>query len=512
MNKKNLKKLLSNSGIKNFFWPTDRTFVERVNHNLLHGFSFLSSKSDELHATLPIIQKWVIPEALKIIEAIKLKEISKKRDLFISIKDYPLFKKLIDKKLPDYRNNFLLYLNKEPKDMNVPFLIKRVIRTSQKNSLGQLINIKTKNDYSLEPNELTLTNAQRKKIPLVYTNIKRFLRFDYSNQKVNPKLVKQLLDLIISNIIRELNTKSKKIEKSIILYLKRLIEESINITLNNVKNIEKEKNCNNLWVGSSGANYFVKLICHTLRRKDYRIFAHSHGSGYSMVNLLHTFHVVELNTCDEFYTERNINIDVLNDEINPGYLSSMKKPVIKGVNKEKIEINKIKYKKKIKKVMYIATAYKSERLRFVPVESDATYIDHQLRLLSFLKKKNLEIFYKPHPEGSLKFDKELSDFMNITLLEGLFEKLKIDVDAYVIDWCCTSLLATLLRKNKPIYFLNFSYPKLRNNSEKLLRKRMYFVESKLDLKNRIITNWDNFSDLLNIQQHEFSDEFLNTFF
>ena len=47
--------------------------------------------------------------------------------------------------------------------MNVPFLIKRVIRTSQKNSLGQLINIKTKNDYSLEPNELTLTNAQRKK-------------------------------------------------------------------------------------------------------------------------------------------------------------------------------------------------------------------------------------------------------------------------------------------------------------------------------------------------------------
>ena len=73
-------------------------------------------------------------------------------------------------------------------------------------------------------------------------------------------------------------------------------------------------------------------------------------------------------------------------------------------------------------------------------------------------------------------------------------------------------ISNTLRKNKLIYFLNFSYPKLRNNSEKLLRKRMYFVESKLDLKNRIITNWDNFSDLLNIQQHEFSDEFLNTFF
>ena len=122
--------------------------------------------------------------------------------------------------------------------------------------------------------------------------------------------------------------------------------------MNNVKNIEKEKNCNNFWVGSSGANYFVKLICHTLRRKDYRIFAHSHGSGYSMVNLLHTFHVVELNTCDEFYTERNINIDVLNDEINPGYFNSMKKPVIKGVNNEKIEINKIKYIKNKKSYVH----------------------------------------------------------------------------------------------------------------------------------------------------------------
>ena len=219
-----------------------------------------------------------------------------------------------------------------------------------------------------------------------------------------------------------------------------------------------------------------------------------------------------LNSCDEFYTERTINTDILSKEINPDYLNAMKKPVIKGVNNNQFEIKKIVYIKKIKKIMYIATAYKSERLRFVPVESDTTYIDHQLRLLSFLKRNNLEIFYKPHPEGSLKFDKELSEFMNIKLLNGLFEKIKIDVDAYVIDWCCTSLLVPLLRKNKPIYFLNFSYPKLRNNAEKLLRKRMYFVESKLDSKNRIITNWDNFSDLLKIQQHEFSDEFENNFF
>ena len=36
--------------------------------------------------------------------------------------------------------------------------------------------------------------------------------------------------------------------------------------------------------------------------------------------------------------------------------------------------------------MYISTAYKSDRLRFVPIDSDTTYIDFQLRLFSFEKK------------------------------------------------------------------------------------------------------------------------------
>ena len=72
--------------------------------------------------------------------------------------------------------------------------------------------------------------------------------------------------------------------------------------------------------------------------------------------------------------------------------------------------------------------------------------------------------------------------MNIKTLNGIFENIKIDVDAYVIDYFCTSLLVPMLRKNKPIYFINFSLPKLRLNAEKLLKKRTYFIDSKLNLK------------------------------
>ena len=75
--------------------------------------------------------------------------------------------------------------------------------------------------------------------------------------------------------------------------------------------------------------------------------------------------------------------------------------------------------------------------------------------------------------------------MNIKTLNGIFENIKIDVDAYVIDYFCTSLLVPMLRKNKPIYFINFSLPKLNmvKCRKKMLKKRTYFIDSKLNLKN-----------------------------
>ena len=88
-----------------------------------------------------------------------------------------------------------------------------------------------------------------------------------------------------------------------------------------------------MWVGSSGASYFIKLICHTLRRNNKKIIGHSHGSGYSIVHLLHTFHAVDLSTCDEFCTGKKENLDDLQSEINENYLYGMNKPKIKSVRK-----------------------------------------------------------------------------------------------------------------------------------------------------------------------------------
>ena len=515
MNKGFLLNSLTRNGIKNFIWPIKRNFIEKVNHKVMTDFTKLSSESEELHSTLPIIQKWLIPEILKIIEAIKLKPYVMKKNLFISIDDYTILKKILDNKLSDYLPNFVSNFSNVPENMKIPFFIKMFIRTLENNNINQLINLERNNDYFLEPNSLTLENAAIQKKILIYNNVQKIINQNSNisdNIKLNPKSLNNLSDVIITNICNELKLTSETIDYQIIKYIKSLTSKLIKVTIKNVRAVEHEKIKGDIWVGSSGANYFVKLICHTLRRNNKKIIGHSHGSGYSMVHLHHTFHAVDLNTCDEFCTEKKENLDDLRSEINENYLYGMNKPKIKSVRKSNSQFKTFFYTKKINRIMYIATAYKSDKLRFVPIDSDTTYIDFQLRLFSFLKKNAIEVVFKPHPEGALKFHEEIGNFMNIKTLNGIFENIKIDVDAYVIDYFCTSLLVPMLRKNKPIYFINFSLPKLRLNVEKMLRKRSYFIDSKLNSKNRIMVDWDNFSKKLKIKEHQFSDEFEKTFY
>ena len=353
MNKEILRNSLSKNGIKNFIWPIKRDFVEKVNHRVMTDFTKLSSESEELHATLPIIQKWLIPEILKIIEAIKLKPYVIKRNLFLSIEHYTILKKILDNKLSDYLPNFLSKFSSIPENMKIPFFFKMFIRTVQNNNINQLINLGRNNDFFLEPNSLTLENAAIQKKLLIYTNVQKIISQKYhikDNTKLNPKSLNKLFDIIITNVCNELELSSETIDYQIIKYIKNLTSELIKVTIKNVQAVEHEKIKGDIWVGSSGASYFIKLICHTLRRNNRKIIGHSHGSGYSIVHLCHTFHAVDLSTCDEFCTEKKENLDDLRSEINENYLYGMNKPIIKSVRKSNKQFKTYFCTKKINRI------------------------------------------------------------------------------------------------------------------------------------------------------------------
>ena len=292
MNKGFLLNSLTRNGIKNFIWPIKRNFIEKVNHKVMTDFTKLSSESEELHSTLPIIQKWLIPEILKIIEAIKLKPYVMKKNLFISIDNYTILKKILDNKLSDYLPNFLSKFSTVPENMKIPFFIKMLIRTVENNNINQLINLERSNDYFLEPNSLTLENARIKKKLLIYNNVQKILNRN-SNVKdhinLNQKSLNKLSDVIITNICDELGLSSETIDYQIIKYIKNLTSELIKVTIKNVQTVEQEKLEGICGLVQVGASYFIKLICHTLRRNNKKIIGHSHGSGYSIVHFMSYF-------------------------------------------------------------------------------------------------------------------------------------------------------------------------------------------------------------------------------
>ena len=82
-----------------------------------------------------------------------------------------------------------------------------------------------------------------------------------NNTKLNLKSLNKLFDIIITNICNELKLSSEIIDYQIIQYIKNLTSEFIKVTIKNVRAVEHKKIKGGTWVGSSGASYFIKLIC-----------------------------------------------------------------------------------------------------------------------------------------------------------------------------------------------------------------------------------------------------------
>ena len=66
--------------------------------------------------------------------------------------------------------------------------------------------------------------------------------------------------------------------------------------------------------------------------------------------------------------------------------------------------------------MYVGTVFHGEGARLRPIFHDMTYFDWQIKLLSHLKKLNMEVIYKPHPEGASKVPDDLQGHLALNLL------------------------------------------------------------------------------------------------
>jgi hypothetical protein len=166
----------------------------------------------------------------------------------------------------------------------------------------------------------------------------------------------------------------------------------------------------------------------------------------------------------------------------------------------------------IKKIMYVGTAFHGEGARLRPIFHDLTYIDWQIKLLSHLKKINIDVIYKPHPEGATRAPKDFAEKFGFRTIEKKFEDINETFDAYLIDFLFSSTTPSILKSDKPVFFINLGFPEIIPNALELVRKRCYYLDAEYSTDSRLSIDFDKFNESIKKKEHIFDTSFSDLYF
>ena len=207
------------------------------------------------------------------------------------------------------------------------------------------------------------------------------------------------------------------------------------------------------------------ILIERLRRKGIKIVTHDHGSGNSHHDQI-PVHWVEFMHTDQFITFNKINEINRNNQFNKKLIFGQNIPKIQSLD-SLLEIETKTFKKRviqksnrIKKIMYVGTAYHGETTRLRPIFHDVTYFDWQIKLLSYLKNHGVNGFYKPHPEGATRPRSDFAESFGFKTLNQRLEEISENFDAYIIDFIFSSTTPLILKSDKPVFFINLGFPEL----------------------------------------------------
>ena len=175
---------------------------------------------------------------------------------------------------------------------------------------------------------------------------------------------------ILNSIEKSFNENSCKLPKTGKDFLITWIEHAnnfVNYYLNQ-ENFKYENITNEVWFWFGGNTIWHVILIERLRRKGIKIVTHDHGSGNSHHDQI-PVHWVEFMHTDQFITFNKINEINRNNQFNKKLIFGQNIPKnskfrfsVRNRNK-KIKKRVIQKSNRIKKIMYVGTAYHGETTR-----------------------------------------------------------------------------------------------------------------------------------------------------
>lgn len=513
-------------GVIDFYWPLDNKksaeVMELITSELIPYVTDNEQKHSELVA-VRILFKWFICEILRIFEATVLAEECKKDGI------RPLIPKHYKKLDALYNSNsfeceFFLNQSSGPSyGRNIPRTLKRL----GKEFLWNGFQIGLFRKYGSNQNDILAINPSSlaKKHAKGTNKLLRYSAFDewfgsmpksFINKEANQMLGLQNVLRIVEDSFSEAGY---QISSEVSKYISTWINHANNFVSYHLdqEDLFIEKIESEVWFGCGGNTIWHVILIERLRRKGIKVVTHDHGSGNSHHEQT-PVHWVEFMHTDHFVTFNRVNEMTKNSQFRRELIFGQKPPLIQsldgalGIKSSHIASKVVKTSQKIKKIMYVGTAFHGEGARLRPIFHDMTYFDWQIKLLSHLKKLNMDVIYKPHPEGATKVPSGFAESFGFQSTTKRFEEINDNIDAYIVDFLFSSTTPIVLKTNKPVFFINLGFPELSPEALDLVIKRCYYLKAHYSTDSRLSIDFNIFDRFINNEEHVFDTSFPDVYF
>lgn len=508
-------------GIKDFYWPLQTQKSEKVISYLSKNLiSFINkNKSDHIEAeALKIFFKWFAVEVVKLLDASIVSQNSRKHRVKLIIpKHYKYLSSIV-------ANNSLkcnLFSNKFIDDKRLNVFLKKFLKSilwNYKIHKLYFFLFGRKKIKSFEFSRLIEAHAKKRNIFLNPIHFSEIFQFE-NLQSERHELIK--IDEILDIVKKSYKTVNCKLEKNVRNYLTDWIHEAVNflkiIKHNEKKILKKFHNDEEVWFGCGGATIYSAALTSLLRKNGIKIITHDHGSG----NAHHgqrQVHWTEFMHSDLFIQFNHHVAQIRKNSLKKEFLMGNSVPKLKCLfqkNSKKIKqnlISNIKTNSKFRSAMYVSTAFHAEGQRLRPIIHDMTYFDWQIRLFENMRKHNLDIYYKEHPESPTKIPTNFFKKHSLIKINTKFEDINFEPDIFIIDFIFSSTTPSIFRSKKPIIFIDLGFPVITKEALSMIKKRCFYLKTNYEANSRITANWKTFDSFFETKEHFIDMSFTNKYF
>ena len=515
----------TDSGIDSFFWPLDnRKTTELMDSLTAVLIPFITSNQNQFTELVAcrLLFKWLIIEILRLYEATVISsECVKQRVTPIIPEHYKKLRALYNAE--QIESDFFKNLHSGPSyGRKIPRVLKRLAKEVLWNGFDHRLLRKfgsnAEDVLAFAPSALAIKHARGKKRLLRYSGFDEWFRPITESPASVSLSTAACLDKIVNIVEEKFRDFGYSLSREASAYLSNWLCQADQFVSYHLQDVDArlDRIGSEVWFGCGGSTVWHTIFIEKLRRRGIKVVTHDHGSGNSHHEQT-PVHWVEFMHTDQFVTFNRVNEENRNSQFRQELIFGQNVPKILSIdrllgNVESEEPPTALRAGRIKKVMYVGTAFHGEGARLRPIFHDMTYFDWQIKLLAHLKSLNLDVIYKPHPEGATIVPGGFAESFGFTTSTKNFETVRETVDAYIIDFLFSSTTPAVLKKGKPVFFINLGYPALIPEALALVKKSLYYFEAKYSDDSRLSIDFDEFDSCLSRAEHVYDLSFADIYF